>query len=727
VRAAWSVLLCAVLAAGCSGAPEEPPPAPAPLPAESLADKTPAEEPAAFARVRLAPEAEERITLGRTTRSVLWGKREAGPVRRPLNDDGTLTVRAGEDFTWRDGDYAIQVFARPTRLSLPYPEELGTEYGYARREDFENGVAHVHLFEGAPPAPEAYVRIRPVHAETYTWTSPAVEVAAGATLHAAAGLLDDWAPGRFDAFEFTIEAVAEDGTVHPLDVPVPSTAADNGWHPFTIGVDLLAGTRCRFRFAARNRDGARRDDSVIPLWSTASLRAPSTAETRPNLILVSLDTLRADRMSLHGYPRTTTPHLEAFANEAVVFDRAISPSTWTTPSHGSMFTGKLPWEHGAGSWYQGWLLGEDHLTIAELLRDAGYATAAYTEGGLVGGVMGFAQGFDQYDDGPAVAGDRSGVADVTFARAWEWIASQSSSPFFLFLHTFEIHAPYCSPEPEGIAFVDKNNAFPNCVDEPDIDSEPLGQHASDLYDGGIQYTDRLLGRFFGLLSESGLLENTVVIVTSDHGEEFHEHGKYGHNNHIYPEVIHVPLLVRLPGEDPPSGRIDRLVSTRDLHATLGALAGVDAAKLHPGAHSLVPFLGGGGEYPREAVFSHMPMWDPEYAQEHDILHEFSYYSLWGEHGRFMIDDEAWVAQQVGKRVAGDIAEWEEEAYAYPEDPGDRNNLADNLPQALKALREGLLQRLERDGRLVHRIGSEAVGASGVSQETMDEMDALGYL
>jgi arylsulfatase A-like enzyme len=280
-----------------------------------------------------------------------------------------------------------------------------------------------------------------------------------------------------------------------------------------------------------------------------------------NVLLISIDTLRADHLGCYGYPRPTSPHLDAFAAEGVRFARAISQSPWTTPSHMTLFTSLHPSSHQLNQSYESFLrtarvLPEATVTLAEVLREHGYRTLALTGGGTVAGRLGFDQGFEEYLEGYYNLGNR------VWNQLQTWLDAPREAPFFLFLHTFHVHAPYSSIE-LAQEHIDAETAQEMYRATLAAGSPLAGQRrflaergllrpevTKALYDGGIRETDAFLGRLFDELHRRGLDDETLIIVTSDHGEEFADHDPkklydaHGHSQHE--ELVHVPLLVQFP-------------------------------------------------------------------------------------------------------------------------------------------------------------------------------------
>jgi arylsulfatase A-like enzyme len=331
---------------------------------------------------------------------------------------------------------------------------------------------------------------------------------------------------------------------------------------------------------------------------------------RPNILLVVCDTVRADHVSADGYARPTTPAIDALGRDGAVYLNAYTPSPWTLPAHASLFTGLYPSSHGADS---GHLRLDTSLPLlARRLHDAGYRTLAYVENPWVGKDYNFQEGFDTFDEiwrGVRGTEDDMGAARVS-QEVSRWLAWRDDNPaarrqpFFIFINYFEAHLPYNPPEPERSKFLRAAGALPGGaggVPPADRDArverlrrfkhpeevkqilgvgklEPVDfAILSDLYDGEIAYVDRRVGEVAGLLRQRGLLDRTVLAVTSDHGEMLGEHGLMDHKLNLYQPVLRVPMVLRYPPAVAPGLRIESPVMLQDLYPTLLSLAGVDQA------------------------------------------------------------------------------------------------------------------------------------------------------
>ena len=298
---------------------------------------------------------------------------------------------------------------------------------------------------------------------------------------------------------------------------------------------------------------------IFSLSCLAALAACGGKADPPNILLITLDTLRADHLSCYGYGKETSPHLDAFAAGATRYESCRATAPWTVPTHASLFTGLHPFEHGAHSFDI-----EDRTdnvfpfdgatpTLAEVLRGGGYRTGALIANqGYLGPESGLARGFDDYTVERVSAPELNG-------KALAWIDG-GDEPFFLFLNYLDTHRPYNvdggvagsdggSPDPthHPSALLDRLYAqvmVEERVPDPGLVEEIIGQ-----YDRAIGHLDAALGRLFASLDERGLLDSTWIIITSDHGEFFGEHGLVEHSKDVYEEVLDVPLIVRAPGQE----------------------------------------------------------------------------------------------------------------------------------------------------------------------------------
>ena len=310
---------------------------------------------------------------------------------------------------------------------------------------------------------------------------------------------------------------------------------------------------------------------------------------KPNVVLVVVDALRADHVSANGYARAVTPNLDRLvAGEGVTFRQATTASPWTYPANAALMTGRLPFRVNA-TW-DNTVLPTSALTLAEILQSAGYATAGFVSAPFVrASPHGFGQGFQVYDDSVAYQGvlESGSLAASINAAAQPWLEAWSpgTQPLFLFLYYFDPHTWYNPPPPCDTRYDASYtgaltpNVFRNGEDVVGGQIVPLlrdVEHLLSLYDGEIAYWDAMFGSMLDFLRVRGLLDNTLLMVTSDHGDMFGEHGKWTHGNCLYEEVLRIPLLMRHSGIIPRGGVVDVPVQNMDIMPTVLDWLGIEA-------------------------------------------------------------------------------------------------------------------------------------------------------
>jgi arylsulfatase A-like enzyme len=301
----------------------------------------------------------------------------------------------------------------------------------------------------------------------------------------------------------------------------------------------------------------------------------------PNVIIVSLDTLRADHVGAYGYSRETTPNIDALAKDGALFENTYASSPWTLPSHVSMLSGLNCVRHGVYS--EADRVPSSTPWLATFLHNNGYTCGAVTGGGYVSSFFGFARGFDSYGMSQKEIGNE-GNADEAARQSLDWLEANADRPFFLFVHTYQLHLPYGPREPYKKMFLDPDAAVRNIWDwkEPARIYEPISdslkRNIVALYDGSIRLTDEVLIKaLVERLKSLGLYNRTLLIVTSDHGEEFFDHGGWAHTRTVYDEVIKVPLVVHFPGGKHAGRRVKSIVRSVDIVPTVLEELGVDFA------------------------------------------------------------------------------------------------------------------------------------------------------
>lgn len=461
-----------------------------------------------------------------------------------------------------------------------------------------------------------------------------------------------------------------------------------GWEEVEVSLESWAGHEVVLELSTARREG----DPLV--W--AGFAAPEIASTEGrekgwDVVLISLDTLRADRLGSYGHRRATSPHLDAFAAEGVRFATAISQSPWTRPSHRSLFTGLHPISRG----------GLESPALAWVFWLDGYRTRAVTGGGQIDDRFGFHDGFERYEVKDWLHDQSEVLAHLEAGR---------DRRDFLFLHTFEIHDPYTHHEiarAEGLDPGRIEDAFDEALWRQWNHrlSEAEQAYVEALYDGGIAHTDRRLGLFFGELEKRGLLERTIVVVTSDHGEELFDHGGWRHGNALYEHQVHVPLIFHLPEEleeELAERVIEDQVRLIDVYPTLLDLAGIELGHEIQG-RSLRPFLEGRPLAPAPAL------------SENTNARRYERKSL--RTGRLKLIH----SYPRGAESHPEMAE--RQLFDLARDPAELRDLAAERPDVLGPLEEQLLDLLQgADPELFEETVPE-----DLDPDLRRRLEALGYL
>lgn len=408
-----------------------------------------------------------------------------------------------------------------------------------------------------------------------------------------------------------------------------------------------------------------------------------------NLLLITLDTLRADHLGAYGYEAVETPNIDRLAGEGVRFERVTTTVPVTLPAHASIMTGLEPFEHGVRN-NGSFVLGGDAVTLAEALRGQGYATGGFIGAVVLEAQFGMAQGFDHFNglaQYQARTGDLSGErpGEDVVAQASEWIRGRRA-PYFAWVHMYDAHDPYAPPEPYA------------------------GRYADNPYDGEVAYVDAMVGRLLQVLADTGAADNTLVVVTADHGEGLGDHGEGGHSFFIYDSTVRVPLIFWAPGAVPSGVVVRGGSSVVDIFPTVLSLLGIppppggdggspSAAQVDP----LDPFDAGGVDL--SARFQ-----DPDaagstaYAETLIPYLDFG----WSELRALVSDNYKYIAAP------------EPELYNLAEDPGEADNLVDIEVARADAMADELAALA---------AGDDVTAATGVAvdADSVAALQALGYL
>jgi len=468
-------------------------------------------------------------------------------------------------------------------------EDLGAgENGLGLKRKIKLGSSELNILF-APPASEYAVE---------------AEIPAGAVLDFGMGIVRDEYSEIQSAAERAAAAEAENGanffvsleisgrrrTLYQKHLTMPAVRAERTLNFVQQRIEIPPLSRT-LRLILRTT-GA---EACFAFWTNPVLYVPSAG--RPNIVLVSIDTLRADHLGCYGYARETSPAMDALARDGAVFTRTYASSPWTLPSHVSMLTGLHTVHHQVyGRANQ---IDPVLPTLADLLRQGSYYCAATTGGAYLDPMFGFSKGFDEY----AVRGgetDLSKLAEDRFHSVSRWLEENSEKSFFLFVHTYQVHSPYGSPEPYNSKFLDPDAMFKSFDVIKDLDegrgvfrpvSEATRRNIVGLYDGEIRYTDEvLIAALVDKLRDLGLYDRTLLIVTSDHGEQFYEHGAWNHGNFLFNDTLQVPLIIKFPGSRHKGDRVETPVRIVDLLPTILDEVGLPSGKTVFDGSSLLPLL-----------------------------------------------------------------------------------------------------------------------------------------
>ncbi len=444
----------------------------------------------------------------------------------------------------------------------------------------------------------------------------------------------------------------------------------------------------------------------------SALTACGRPEAPRDVLLVTIDTLRADLVGAYGHPRPATPRIDAIAERGLLFERHYSAVPKTAPSHTTMFTGLWPSEHGLRR--NGHVLAPEVPVLAEAFAGAGYTTAAVVGSMVLESRFGLDRGFDLYDDDiPLADGERRGrrtnaerfASDVVDHALAILRSRDDREPLFLWVHVFDPHAPFEAPEAHiqpGSREDFRRRVEPSRLFTPDqLINAYIG------YELEVAYTDHHLGRLFDAWDQRSGPAGSIVAITSDHGEGLGEHGFLDHGLYLYEEQLHVPLVVRAAGLLPAGERVSQPTSMVDLAATLTSLAGIDSDL--PGT-DLRTLLQGGAPRPVVAERPLYGEWDYDRPSRKAAL------ELYPDRGNSRGAQLTVVADDWKLIESSDV---QPELYGLRDDPREQQNLGALQGERLQALRDAL-------GTWKSSLRPPADGGELTDEGTLQMLEALGY-
>ncbi len=440
-------------------------------------------------------------------------------------------------------------------------------------------------------------------------------------------------------------------------------------------------------------------------------------EEDTNVILISVDTLRADHLGCYGYERNTSPNIDALASDSVTFLNTYSSSPWTLPSHVSILTSLHGVNHQVS--YEDESMDPSIITLADVLRVNQFYCAALTGGGFVHAKYGFSKGFNSYSDEGGIL--RQDSAEHLFHATSRWLEREKDKSFFLFLHTFQPHNPYACPYPYKTMFIEEDAKWKH-IDlqsylggKPGIFKELTEkelQNIKGLYDGEIRYTDEeFIAPLIKKLKHMGLYDKTMIIFISDHGEEFYEHQGWGHGHSLYDESLKVPLIIKFPGSRFRGRRISNFVSLVDIFPTILDELGVSMRDLDIDGKSLFPVITGKQKEDRifladvasNVLDSHIPQKiSTNKGKEKLILNK-----------KFSKEDlEFFISQPpVLKPI---------EIYNLIMDPGEQRNIADEQAELANLI-------IQKINKIYKEAKIKKTGKLELDEELKKQLKALGYI
>jgi len=463
--------------------------------------------------------------------------------------------------------------------------------------------------------------------------------------------------------------------------------------------------------------GAGRSVALLALVSMCGCSGEPPDE-RPDILFVSIDSLRPDHLGCYGYHRDTSPTLDRLAQEGARFNQAVATTSWTLPSHAAMFTGLYDSAHGLVD--NGLRLSDDHVTLAELLRESGYRTAGFFGGPYLHPTFGLAQGFEHYQSCMTTVADdvtddairSESRADIgashhdvngprTVAEFERWLTGVPDGPLFAFVHLWDVHYDYIPP-PEYAALFDADYdgdlSVRGFMHNPAIRREMPArdlEHVMALYDAEIRFTDDTLAAILAALEARDRLDDTLIVVTSDHGEEFFEHGYKGHARTLFDEVLRVPLIVRWPRRVAAGTVVDTQVRTIDLMPTLLTVAGVTSRPAMQG-RDITPLLFG-GRLPEETALAEL-----------------------------LLDGQSMRASRTPRyKVVVPRAGLAPVGFDLVRDPAELEGLARHSPELFAGMRE-LTRQVEAAEAFRERIAARTRDLE-LDEETLRRLEALGYV
>jgi len=443
-----------------------------------------------------------------------------------------------------------------------------------------------------------------------------------------------------------------------------------------------------------------------------------TGNRDKNVILISIDTLRADHLGCYGYDKNTSPHIDSLASEGTLFLHPYSSSPWTLPSHVSIMSSLYSIHHQV--YYSREKMDPSLITLADMLRKNDFFATAFTGGGFVSAHYGFSKGFDAYYEG------RGGVfhmnsAELIYQSFSNWIDQNKGKRFFLFLHTYQPHNPYVCPHPYNTLFLDKNpkwehlNLLGYLGGKKGIYKklpEKERKNAVGLYDGEIRYLDEnLIGPLIEKLKSAGLYHKTMIVFTSDHGEEFFDHGGWDHGHSLYNESIRVPLIIKFPGDKFKGEKISGALSQVDIVPTILEEMNIDPSGLGFDGKSLIPMIKGKGDKHRAFLADIGP----------NVLSSHIPQKISMNKGKYkLILNKEFSQEDLDFFTAPPPHKNQIELFNLLTDPKEKNNIAQENPDITNLI-------VQKINDIYSQAKKRKTGKTEIDEKLKEQLKALGYI
>ena len=438
--------------------------------------------------------------------------------------------------------------------------------------------------------------------------------------------------------------------------------------------------------------------------------------------MISIDTLRPDHLGCYGYYRNTSPNLDQLSKESIIFKNCYSTTSWTLPAHISLLTSLTPANHQVYFPYQ--KMQDDIITLPYLLQNKNYYCVGFTGGGYLSADYGFGIGFDFYNQ-YTLRGDlsrRYNEAEEIAQQAIEWIKANKDKKFFLFLHTYQPHDPYMNESSWGKIFLEKNfkwrginlgEIFTKGVNRFNVKfSKKEIENIIALYDGEIRYTDEeFLKPLIKTLKNLGLYDNSIIVFTSDHGEEFYEHQAWLHDHSLYNEAIKVPLIIKFPNSLHKGKVIDQIVRLIDIMPTILDYINYPLNNYNFDGSSLLNIISGKREY--RSFLCDLALRD--FREEYPAIIAANKDNL-----KLIINKK--IHSPYPQQISVPFNDYRIELYDLSKDPNEKNNIAQQ--KEYKEIIIDLIKMIDKYYQLVDKKRTETIN---LSEQLKERLKSLGYI